>query len=73
MKILVEFFLNRSIGDGAENNVATTTTPKDAKKCANTLQNDPKSIQNDLKIARKRFENCTLRMGKLLRIVLNLD
>ena len=56
---------DRSIDDDAENNVATTTTPKGAKNGAKTIQNDPKKIQTDLKIARKRAENYTFSDGRI--------
>ena len=54
----------------------STTTPKtaarrrrqrrkDATNGANTVQNSPKTIEQDLKIARKRSENCTFSDGPI--------
>ena len=43
---------------------------KDAKNGTETVQNAPKTIQNVLKIARKRSETCTFSDGpQLLQIV----
>jgi|OM-RGC.v1.035456508 hypothetical protein len=43
----------------------TATTPKRCKNGAETIQNDPKTIQNSLRIARKRSENYTFLDGRI--------
>ena len=56
----LENFVDGSIDDDAENNVATTTTRrKDAKNGVKTVQNNPKTHQIGLTITLNHFEICT--------------
>jgi len=48
---------DRSIDRSIENDLAMTTTPKNEKNDAKTMQNGPKMVRNEPKTARKRSEN----------------
>ena len=72
MKIFFEVFLIVRLTKTPKTSSRRRQRRKDSKNDAKMAQNDPKTIENDLKIARKRSENCTLSAGRIdsdIRIV----